>query len=492
VLWNKNNHGIDYVSFHVLIKNQKKLKELILGDYDLRFGQGLVCSSYFSFGKNTLGSPIEQTGTNINRHFSSSESGYFRGIAATYVLKPLTLGTANRDGKYGIEVTTFGSFRKLDGEVTKGYFSTISSAELHRTQKEIEIDDRIKLGTLGTHLALLTEKGQFGITGFTYRFSANFSPIWKPYNCNYFRGKHNENLSFDYRVLYRNLLFFGEMAIDREINAAILGGLVFKPYPRMDLSFLGRSYAPKYNAYYANAFSEGTAVKGEYGILSSGEWRMYRQWQLNFYCDVYIFPWLKYGISRPSNGYEYAIQTTFKPSSESQIIFRYITKSKDSNSDICQDKFLLIENQVKNQIRLQVSTVKNVWLIRTTMDGNCISIPSNKIETYGFALSQEINFSPVKWGFSFSLKYTLFDTDDFSNRISSYEKSLPGSFSMPAYYGAGSRFSSLFEYKISSDLNVWIKIGHVVYRDRDSVGTGLSQVQGNFLTDVSSMIRLKF
>lgn len=486
-LWNKHNNGIDYASFHFLVKSQRRLKELILGDYNLKFGQGLVCSDYFSLGKNTSGLSVEQTGNIMSRHFSSSESGFFRGIVSTYILKPFTM-----EKSFGIEVTTFGSYRKLDGEIVDGYFSSISSTELHRTQKETAINDKIKLWTVGAHLTLLTEKGQFGITYLSYRFNAVFSPLWKLYNCNYFRGNHNENVSVDYRLRYNNMLFFGEMAFDGKMNTAVLAGLNFKPYSRLSLSLLGHSYAPEYNAYYANAFSEGTLVKNEYGFLSTGEWHFFRRWQLNFYCDVYAFPWLKYRINAPSDGFEYAIQTVFKPTSYSQINIRYKTMSKYKNINISEDKFPSVENVIKNQIRLQLSFLQGAWELKTLMDGNCVSIPSNQSKTSGLGLSQEINYSPVKRNYTVSLKYALFDTDNYENRIFSYEKSYPGSFSFSSYYGEGNRFSLLFNYKCSSKLNVWLKVSQSAYNDRSLIGTDLEQVKGNCLTDVSGMIRLKF
>lgn len=491
-LWNKHNNGIDYTSFHLLIKDQRKLKELVLGDYNLRLGQGLVCSSYFSLGKNTSGSTIEQTGSIINRHFSSSESGFFRGLVLTYIIKPFTQPKDGRGAKYGIELTTFGSSKKIDGKITEGYFTTISSTELHRTQKEIDINDKIKLWAIGSHIVLRTEKGQFGITGLAYKFSAYFDPLWKPYNCFYFRGKQNGNLSVDYRALYKKALIFGEMAIDEKLKTAILAGLVLKPYSRLDISFLGRSYAPEYNAYYANAFSEGSAVKNEYGLFSSGEWRLFKRWRLNFYCDIYIFPWLKYRIDSPSTGYDYAFQATFKPSTESEILLRLKTKVKDINTTDSQSKLPLTESQDKKQIRLQLSSTQGSWGIKTLMDGNCVSILTNQSRTYGLSLSQEIDFSPFKRNFSISLKYTMFDTDNFDNRIYSYEKNYPGSFSIPSFYGEGDRFGFLLKYKFSSKLDIWVKIGHSAYSDRDCVGTGLEQVQGNSLTNISSMIRLKF
>lgn len=48
-----NRYGMDYCSFHVMIENRGVLKKVIIGDFSLDFGQGLVCGSGLNFGKGT-------------------------------------------------------------------------------------------------------------------------------------------------------------------------------------------------------------------------------------------------------------------------------------------------------------------------------------------------------------------------------------------------------------------------------------------------------
>jgi len=491
-IWNKGNGGIDYLSFHFVLRDQKRLKSFILGDYNLQFGQGLVCARSFSLGKSTTGTALEQSGTNLSRHFSASESGFFRGIGTTFILKPFIRKTAETKGKFGMEISAFGSFRKIDAAIANGRFSTISSAELHRTEEESDKKDQLKLLTMGAHFLLKTEKGQFGLTGLTYRFGASFNPEWKPYNCFYFRGKEGGNISVDYRLRYKGILFFGECAMDEKAKTAVISGLSIKPYSTLDFSFLGRAYDPEYNAYYSNSFSEGTSVKNEYGVFASCEWRLIKRWRLNAYYDVFVFPWIKYGVNAPSSGFDCAIQATWVPSSESQVMIRLKTKQKNKNLSSDEYHFPPVERQIKNQIRFQVSSTHGPWTLKTVFDGNNMETPSNNSETFGFAASQEVNCAPVHQAVSFSIRYALFDTDHFENRIYSYERDIPGAFSMPSFYGKGNRFSLLLRYKINKALNLQIKIGHSVYRDREMVGTASEQVQGNKLTDIRGMVSWKF
>ena len=96
--WNKKQSGVDYVSFHLLLKDSKRKNTLILGDYNVRFGQGLVCGSAFSLGKNTTGGVPELTGPSISRHFSASEINYLRGAGLKLALKPFLMEKGRRFG----------------------------------------------------------------------------------------------------------------------------------------------------------------------------------------------------------------------------------------------------------------------------------------------------------------------------------------------------------------------------------------------------------
>jgi len=491
-IWNSKNKGLDYASFHFLLKDQKRIKSLIVGDYNLKFGQGLVCASSFSLGKNLTGTALEQTGTSMSRHFSSSESRFFRGIAATFVLKPYIWKNPDTKGKFGLEATTFASRKKMDATIDNNTFSTISTAELHRTKKESELNDQLSLYTMGGHLSLRTDYGQLGFTALAYRFSAEWNPEWKLYNNYYFRGRNGGNMSMDFRFRAKGIQFFGEMALDEKRNGALIAALSFKPYEHLDLSILGRNYDSKYNAYFSNAFSEGTATKNEKGFFAVIEWRLIRNFRLNAFYDVFVFPWLKYGVNAPSSGSDYALQATWIANSKSQVLVRFKNKLKQQNENLDEEVFPPIENRIKNQTRVQLTSAQGFWNLKTVLDGNSIESDSNGSATVGFSVSQEINYAPSKFPFSYSVRYALFDTDQFDNRIYSYERDLPGTFSMTSFYGKGSRYSLLLKYKFSKSFNVQFKVGHTAYRDRQAIGTALEEVQGNQLTDIRCLCTFKF
>ena len=185
-------------------------------------------------------------------------------------------------------------------------------------------------------------------------------------------------------------------------------------------------------------------------------------------------------------------QTTWSPSSKSQVLVRFKSKVKEKNVSNNESVFSSIESQKKSQFRLQVTSSNGTWTLKTVLDSNKIGYQKVRNKDSGFAASQEVNYIPKKGGLGFTIRYALFDTETFDNRIYSYERDLPGVFSMTSFYGKGSRFSFLFHCNYSKAISIQFKIGHSFYRDRQNVGTALEQVKGNQLTDLRGLIVCKF
>ncbi|MFT7249057.1 MAG: hypothetical protein ACI97P_001837, partial [Arcticibacterium sp.] len=121
----------DYTTFHFQLLNKGKLKNAILGDYQLQFGQGLVMSGGYAAGKGS--EPIYTTRRSdlgIRPHNSVLEGGFLRGAAASYEAGDFL-------------VTGFGSLAKRDGSINtevenrEDVFSSILISGLHRTASEI-------------------------------------------------------------------------------------------------------------------------------------------------------------------------------------------------------------------------------------------------------------------------------------------------------------------------------------------------------------------
>ena len=60
------------------------------------------------------------------------------------------------------------------------------------------------------------------------------------------------------------------------------------------------------------------------------------------------------------------------------------------------------------------------------------------------------------------------------------------------FYGRGMRLALIGRAKIDSALQFDMKIGHTHYYDRQTIGSGLQQINSNRLTDLELQARWKF
>ena len=85
----------------------------------------------------------------------------------------------------------------------------------------------------------------------------------------------------------------------------------------------------------------------------------------------------------------------------------------------------------------------------------------------------------------------IFEADDFENRQYAYERNVLYAFSIPAYIGTGIRQYALLQYKMNQRFTFWLRYSRFIYNDRDSVGSGLEQSDGNTRSQMTFQTRIK-
>jgi len=484
--WNNTQGGVDYASFHLLLKDSKRKNTLIIGDYNVRFGQGLVCGSAFSLGKNTSGGIPELSGPSISRHFSASELNFFRGAALRLTLKPFLIEKGRR---FGLDLSTFLSSRRLDSSVENGLFTSISETGLHRTLSETEIQKKLRQSVIGSHLQFRWTNLTAGITAMAWIFDASAVESldsWRIFNSN---GNKGGDVSADFRTVWHGLLVFGEFALDQKGHTAMLGGASFKPHPRMSVSILGRKYEPEYQAIFSKAFSEGTSTRNEEGLYASTDLQLASRIRFSGYLDVFRFPWLGYSVSAPSWGQEVAAELNATVGRNGLVKLLIKSKTKEKNTSNSCLPINPIQPYLKTQLRLQISNKQGIWSVKTILYANNYKFGNN--ESNGYAVAQDLGIEPSGNKFSVLLHAVLFNTSSWENRIYLWEKDLPGAFSMPMLYGQGCRMSLFAKYNFKK-LNLQLKIADSVQPGMTVLGDGPEQLFGNRRTEARLQLSWKF
>ena len=476
---NEKNFGYDFYSFHAVLNNFGKMKTLALGDYRVSFGQGLVLGSSFGVRKSSMVTKVISQGSGIKKFSSTAEYDFFRGAATTF-----------RFGK--TDVSAFYSNKQIDADTTDGSFSTIYKTGLHRTKSEIERKHTVNQQVAGVNSTFTSMNFQVGFTAVYTHLSMPLLLNMAPYNMFYFNGNEQFTAGMNYRYKFSGMNFFGETAISNNWALATINALSFSPVSQVDLVALMRYYSRDYDAFYATAFSENTRPNNETGIYLGAEIRPYKRWKISAYADGYVFPWLRYNVDAPSLGQDYLVQIDYVPNRGTSMFLRYKSKSKMQNNSSLQNPTASVNPLKKNALRYELKYAYGNMSFKNTIEFNAASIVPDPW-TFGITALQDMSYKFSEIPLSLNVRYQFFDAVNYNNRFTLYEKDVLYAFSIPMFYGKGSRYYFNVRYDVDKRLSVWLKFAQTVYADeRETISSGTEQINGNRKTDFRLLLRYKF
>jgi len=481
-------YGMDYYSIHAMIENQWIFNRIIIGDFNLDFGQGLVFGSGINFGKGTQ--PVTTTRRNnlgLRPYRSVFESKDFSGLAIETEIKGISvnlfISNVFRDAKLyqdndlGSEFNTF-----------TRYINTIG---LHRTPNEIgakhNVSDKSIGGNLNTNL--FNKKLEIGLNGVYNTYSLTLSPDSTLYRMFQFRGRSNYNSSAYFNYYFKNAHIFGELAISKGGGLAYSTGLIASLSSQIQTTILYRDYDIHYHAYTGNAFGENTTLSNEKGIYWGISLKPINKLLISGYFDYFTFPWLKYRVDAPSSGWDYLAALQFELNPKAFLRLQYREKSKSVNYNVDNAPIPLIKDKKISRLRFELNyQINNNFSIRSRIQSNKVNYIDDTQN--GFLIAQDLSYNNSK--FSLSGRFSIFDADAYDSRLYIYEKDLLYLYSVPSFYNRGVRYYLLGRWEISNKTTIWLKYSKTIYNNVDIIGTGLDEIQGNKKTNVGIQMRIKF
>jgi hypothetical protein len=470
--------GADYVSFHAQVLNKKRIRNLIIGDYQAQFGQGLLLGGAFGLGK---GGETVLTTRKSNVGFlpytSINEGGYLHGIASTIELTKHAWMSAfysntHRDGS-------------IDLQTPEPTVSSLLSTGFHRTANELAKRKNLSETNYGAVVQYKKSGLDAGIIFHTTRFGNPIRKNATPYNQFAFEGRQNVNTGMYLNYIFNNVNFFSEVARSAKGGAGFIAGMLISPHTKLDISLLYRKYDRDFYSFYTNAFSESTTPQNESGMYWGWKYNITRRFNLAGYADIFSFPWLRFRNYAPSTGHEWLARFTWQPSRK--IILYAQVREESKTRNVTTDPVLYtIANGTKHNYTVNVDyeVVKNLRL-RTRVQFSNYNI--NERTTSGMVALQDLMFSISK--FRISCRHAVFATDDFDNRQYVYENDVWLAYSLPAYQGTGVRNYILIEYDLGKRASVWLRFARTRYKDQDEIGSGPDKIEGNTRNDIKLQVR---
>lgn len=474
-------YGFDFSSFHVQVQHKGRIKNLIAGDFQAQFGQGLISGGGFGLGKGGEAvSTTRKSDIGFLPYTSVNENYFLRGAGLSVQLWPSILCSVY-----------FSRTRRDASKAHEGDTVRITSfpvSGMHRTIKEVQ--DRLNVGEQISGGVIRFEKNKFQ-AGLQVQHVLFEMPVVRrptPYNQFAFTGTENLNAGLFVHFSRANYAVFAEAARTLDAGFGLIGGLLISLHPQLDLSMLFRRYEPNFRSFYATAFSENTQPQNEQGTYWGLKYRRNRTFEASGYFDLFSFPWLSYRRYAPSSGYEWLMRTDYRPSRTMAFFIQVRQESKMRNLSQPGALYTLAEG-VKRQVWINADMrITDKISLKSRIQQS--SFMFDGAVTSGVMLLQDVSFSAGKCGFS--ARHAIFGTDDYENRQFAYERDAWLAYSLPAFAGEGVRNYVLFEYKLHKHVTFWFRFARIRMKRGEEIGTGPDAIQGNIRNDVKFQARFRF
>lgn len=480
-----NPKGYDFYSGFIRLKNIWKIKTLVIGDYEPTFGQGLTIWSGLNYGKTNEVLLVEKRRNEIRKYSSTNENQFFRGFATT-----IDLGMP--------EISVFVSSKKIDANVLEwdslSYkpksVSSLYGPGIHGIPSQIEDKNALDETLYGFNLSLNKNRWHFGASMLNYKYGAPLiisDQLYKQYD---FHGTEGSKIGADYRLSLKKGMLYGEVSHNPGYGWAFLQGGMFQLHELWSVSFLYRNYSKDFHPIYSNAFGENSENKNETGFYFGTRVHPFRKLSFSGYIDIFSFPWLKWQVSAPSNGWEYYLQADLTLSNELNMQFRFQDERKEENIQ-GESQMIKTGDRTRKKARYQLSyEVSPSLILRNRIEW--AGFNKGVIKEQGYLIYQDIIYHLLHFPLDLTFRFALFDTDSWNTRIYAYENDVLYAFSIPPYYGKGIRSYLMVHSAVSNHIDLWLRLARTTLTEANIIGSGLNAIAGGQKTDVKVQLRVKF
>ncbi|MDE7166742.1 MAG: helix-hairpin-helix domain-containing protein [Bacteroidaceae bacterium] len=456
------NRGWDSYGGYLMLRNIRRLRSVVFGDYKMGFGEGLVVNSGFPTGKSGL---MNRPAQGIRAKRGTDETDYFRGAA-----------TVVRVGN--VDLTAWVSHRRLDATLNAdGTARTILRSGLHRTESELSKKRNLGSTLTGGNVQWQHQGLHLGATGYFQRFHRVLSPGDALYRKIYPAGRNFGAASLSYGYARPWFFVAGETAYSTEKGGwATLNRATWKISPDYTLTGSHRFYSYKYYSFYASALSENSNVQNESGAMLRMDATPVERLTVMLYIDFFYNPWPRYNLDHSSSGQELLARAEYQLNRRNSLMLRYQLKRKEQGDGL----------QPHHRLRLQYTRRQGQhWQMQSLLN-----LHRTAGSSLGWALSQRVRMKHDRLSLSSILTY--FHTPDYRTRIFIYEPLLSGMYRYPSFYGHGLRLSAAVHYELwERRLRLELLYGLLRYTDRSVQGTGMQEIRSPWKQDISLQLRLR-
>jgi len=419
----------DHTAFYLRYKSNRDLRQVLVGDFQFQFGQGLSLWSGSAFDATAIGSDINRYSKGFRPFAGNEENRFFRGLALEYQWRAFNL-------------QPFISYRKLDAreEIIQGQrFSKAIYSGYHRSETEIARRKQLPLSSAGLQVQYENQQSKISLLWHGHRlgqaplppegFLESLQPDRQQYSM----------LSAALLQMWRGFFFNLELSFDSKFYPAA----IFSWQKAFGDHLKIAQQVQQNSVHYASWWASPPAAQLNAGATSFVQqieipWSYPHQSQIRL--EYQRYPWPRYQIDGPSAERQIQLLHLWRKANQ-QLDFRLRYQASESKD--------LAENHSELQANFEDSwqfRIIHRWTISPSLNcRNSIQYKGSKVAgslAQGQMISQQwsIRCSP-QW--SQIISYSLSDIDPNAGALYNYEADLRYGFSIPASRRQSLRINSL-------------------------------------------------
>lgn len=470
LLWQKDaGEGRIFDFGSIYFTWQKASWHLHVGDYVVRSGQQLLFSAAYGapfslesgslFGKSSLRWHPKRSG---------DENAFLRG---------LHFGWQNQVFAGAL----FLSSQRIDAVLNEDSLTVRSlySSGYHRTAREENNRDRLAENIIGIASAYHSGYWSAGFAGALTQYDL-------PLLTNDFIDslKSSFNGSLYHSLTHNALAWQGEFAMDQRQNMVLQQTIRLKPKnKRWQYRIVYYRYSPAYFARLGRAVGQTSqSPSNNTGIYLNGQISIEKLGKLSTYfqTDRPLIDQARFIYRRQS----WQIQWSQKLNGNEMRLRYSMRRRRNRQPAIDPDLFyhaLRFELKSKIAKTLQLTS-------RAEFSSN--ESWQKTMSNHGTSL-----FLDLRWQLHSSLRlqarWTQFAVNSFDERIYEFENGIPGSFDNVLLDGRGYKWFLKLDWKPAKNWQLAVRYRRLFYPDQTTIGSGLSQIIGNYKEEVAVHIRFK-
>lgn len=397
----------DIGTFYFAYYGRRNVGKVIVGDYNLRYGQGLAMWSGFNMSGVSYPQSFFRRPSGISPYLSFSGTGGYRGLAADFGIGNFTVSASM--GVVGLK------------EIMEG-----------KKDMDVSFAPALNVGWSGR------------------RAQASFTLCGETSGCEWTEGDSvfgSLAASADFRWCVKGVDVFGEASLDlMEMKPSAVAGTAFRVGENMEAAFSGRYSSSESGISSGGKFYAGKRVTlaGKEGFGST------IQRHTGTLCvDGLYYPYPKYGGDHDDwqvkMRLDYGLQIDGFWSLSARASERLRSEGEKNRTELrCDMKWS--DGMWMALMRIDVTHCDNIGLL-SYLEGGYVG----KI-------------------FSLYLRGGIFQIDSWKDRIYVYERDAPGNFSIPAYYGRGCSASAVLGIKATRLCRLYMRFSTLQYPWMQSSG----------------------